>query len=288
MTNKPNLAVIGGSGLYNMSGLEDTQELEVTTPFGKPSSPIVIGNLEGQMIAFLARHGIGHFIMPAEVNYQANIYALKELGVERVLSISAVGSLREDYEPGQIVIPDNIFDNTKNRMYTFFGGGIVIHASVADPFCPDLSMQVENAARQTGTTTHQGGSLIVIEGPRFSTRAESNIFRSWGMSLIGMTASPEAFLAREAELCYATLAQVTDYDVWHVSEAPVTVEMVVEVIKKNILASEEAIRNLARNYSIQRNCECDHALEGALLTKENLIPPETKEKVSLLVQKYIA
>ena len=288
MMNKPSLAVIGGSGLYNMPGLEDAQEIEVTTPFGKPSSPIVIGNLEGQRIAFLARHGVGHFLMPAEVNYHANIYALKELGVERVLSISAVGSLREDFEPGHIVIPDNIFDNTKNRIYTFFGGGIVIHANVADPFCPDLSLQVENAARQTGTTTHLGGSMIVIEGPRFSTRAESNIYRSWGLSLIGMTASPEAFLAREAELCYATLAQVTDYDVWHVSEAPVTVEMVVEVINKNILASEKAVRNLARSLSIQRTCECDRALAGALLTKEKFIPEETKEKVSLLVQKYIA
>jgi len=288
MTNKPTLAVIGGSGLYNMPGLEDTQKVEVTTPFGKPSSPIVIGSLEGQRLAFLARHGVGHFLMPSEVNYQANIYAIKELGVERVLSISAVGSLREDYEPGQIVIPDNIFDNTKNRKYSFFGDGIVIHANVADPFCPDLSSQVENAARETATTTHKGGSLIVIEGPRFSTRAESNIYRSWGMSLIGMTASPEAFLAREAELCYATLAQVTDYDVWHVSEAPVTVEMVVEVINKNMLASEKSIRNLARNYSKQRNCECDQALAGALLTQEKLIPPETKKKVSLLIQKYIA
>jgi 5'-methylthioadenosine phosphorylase len=288
MKIKPTLAVIGGSGLYDMPGLEDTQEIEVTTPFGKPSSPIVIGNLEGQRVAFLARHGIGHFIMPTEVNYQANIYALKELGVERVVSVSAVGSLREDYEPGQIVVPDNIYDNTKNRKYTFFGNGIVVHVSVADPYCPDLSRQVEDAVRDTGTTLHMGGSLIVVEGPRFSTKAESNTYRSWGMSLIGMTASPEAFLAREAELCYTTLAHVTDYDVWHVSKEPVTVEMVIEVINKNIEASQNAIRNLARNFSNQRTCGCDKALSGALITKEKLIPPETKEKVSLLIQKYIS
>lgn len=288
MTNKPTLAVIGGSGLYNMPGLEDTRKLQVTTPFGNPSSPIVVGNLEGQQVAFLARHGVGHFIMPTEVNYQANIYALKELGVERVVSISAVGSLREDYEPGQIVIPDNIYDNTKNRRYTFFGDGLVVHASVADPYCPDLSGQVENAVRETGTTLHVGGSIIVIEGPRFSTKAESNTYRSWGMSLIGMTASPEAFLAREAELCYVTLAHVTDYDVWHVSEAPVTVEMVIEVINRNVEASQEAIRNLARNFSNQRSCGCGQALSGALITQENLIPPETKEKVSLLIQRVIS
>jgi len=288
MTPKPILAVIGGSGLYNMPGLEETRELEVTTPFGKPSSPIVVGNLEGQRVAFLARHGVGHFIMPTEVNYQANIYALKELGVERVVSISAVGSLREDYEPGHIVIPDNIYDNTKSRNYTFFGDGIVVHASVADPYCPDLTRQVETAVRDIGTTLHVGGSIIVIEGPRFSTKAESNTFRSWGMSLIGMTASPEAFLAREAELCYVTLAHVTDYDVWHVSEAPVTVEMVIEVINKNVKASQEAIRNLARNFSNERTCDCEIALSGALITQESLIPPETKEKVSLLIQKYIS
>ncbi|GAB4430715.1 MAG: S-methyl-5'-thioadenosine phosphorylase [Anaerolineales bacterium] len=287
MTNKPILAVIGGSGLYNMPGLQDTEELDLTTPFGKPSSPIVVGNLEGVRMAFLARHGIGHFIMPSEVNYHANIYALKKLGVERVVSISAVGSLREDYAPGHIVIPDNIYDNTKNRSYTFFGEGLVVHASVADPFCPDLSKQVENAVRETGVTTHAGGALIVIEGPRFSTKAESNTFRSWGMSLIGMTASPEAFLAREAELCYTTMAHVTDYDVWHVSEAPVTAEMVIEVLNKNVTAAQEAIRNLARNFSKQDNCDCNKALAGALITRETLIPPETKEKISLLVEKYM-
>ena len=286
MSEKVTLAVIGGSGLYDMPGLQNTQEHDVNTPFGKPSSPIIVGELEGQRIAFLARHGIGHFIMPSEVNYHANIYALKELGVERVVSVSAVGSLREDYAPGHIVIPDNIYDNTKDRKYTFFGEGLVVHVSVADPFCSDLSSQVEKATQETGATVHTGGSLIVIEGPRFSTKAESHTFRTWGMSLIGMTASPEAFLAREAELCYTTMAHVTDYDVWHVSESPVTVELVIETLNKNALAAQEAIRNLARNFSEEHTCDCDKALSGALITRKSLIPPITREKVDLLIRKY--
>ena len=197
MSEKVTLAIIGGSGLYNMPGLQKTQEREVDTPFGKPSAPIVLGELEGKQVAFLARHGIGHHIMPSEVNYRANIYALKALGVERIISISAVGSLREDYAPGHIVIPDQLYDNTKGqRQRTFFGEGLVVHVGVADPFCPDLSAQLENATRKTDATVHAGGSFITIEGPRFSTKAESHTFRSWGMSLIGMTTSPEAFLAR--------------------------------------------------------------------------------------------
>ena len=286
MSEKVTLAVIGGSGLYNMPGLQNTQKYDVDTPFGKPSSPIIVGELEGQPIAFLARHGIGHFIMPSEVNYHANIYALKQLGIERVVSVSAVGSLREDYAPGHIVIPDNIYDNTKGRKYTFFGDGLVVHVSVADPFCPDLSAQVKKATLETGTTVHTGGSLIVIEGPRFSTKAESQTYRSWGMSLIGMTASPEAFLAREAELCYATMAHVTDYDVWHVSELPVTVELVIETLNKNALAAQEAIRNLARNLSEEHKCECSQALSGTLITRKELIPSATREKVDLLIRKY--
>ena len=286
MSEKVTLAVIGGSGLYNMPGLQNTQKYDVDTPFGKPSSPIIVGELEGQPIAFLARHGIGHFIMPSEVNYHANIYALKQLGIERVVSVSAVGSLREDYAPGHIVIPDNIYDNTKGRKYTFFGDGLVVHVSVADPFCPDLSAQVKKATFETGATVHTGGSLIVIEGPRFSTKAESQTYRSWGMSLIGMTASPEAFLAREAELCYATMAHVTDYDVWHVSELPVTVELVIETLNKNALAAQEAIRNLARNLSEEHKCECSQALSGTLITRKELIPSATREKVDLLIRKY--
>jgi 5'-methylthioadenosine phosphorylase len=286
MNEKVTLAVIGGSGLYNMPGLQNSQEHVVKTPFGNPSSPIVVGELEGQRIAFLARHGIGHHILPGEVNYRANIHALKQLGAERVVSISACGSLREDYAPGHIVIPDQLFDNTKNRERTFFGEGLVVHASVADPFCPDLSAQLETATRKTDATVHSGGSFITIEGPRFSTKAESNTFRTWGMSLIGMTASPEAFLAREAELCYAVMAHVTDYDVWHVSELPVTVEMVIQTLNKNTLVAQEAIRNLARDLTKKRNCDCEQTLASALITRPEIIPPATRKKVDLLIKKY--
>jgi len=286
MSEKVTLAVIGGSGLYNMPGLQNTQELDLITPFGKPSAPITVGDLEGLRVAFLARHGIGHHITPSEVNYRANIYALKSLGVERIVSISACGSLREDYAPGHIVIPDQLFDYTKGRERTFFGDGLVVHVSVADPFCPDLSSQLEKATRQTGATIHTGGSFITIEGPRFSTKAESNTFRTWGMSLIGMTASPEAFLAREAEICYAVMAHVTDYDVWHVSESPVTVEMVVKILNKNTETAQEAVRNIARELSSNRDCDCEHALASALITRRDIIPTATREKVDLLIRKY--
>jgi 5'-methylthioadenosine phosphorylase len=286
MTESVTLAVIGGSGLYNMPGLQNAQEHIVQTPFGTPSSPIVVGELEGQRIAFLARHGIGHHIMPSEVNYRANIYALKQLGAERVVSISACGSLREDYAPGHIVVPDQLFDNTKDRVRTFFGEGLVVHVSVADPFCPDLSSQLESATRKTEATVHRGGAFITIEGPRFSTKAESNTYRTWGMSLIGMTASPEAFLAREAELCYAVMAHVTDYDVWHVSESPVTVEMVIQTLNKNTQIAQEAIRILARDLSKMRSCDCSHALASAIITRRDVIPSATREKVELLIKKY--
>ncbi len=237
-------------------------------------------------MAFLARHGIGHHITPTEVPYRANIYALKSLGVERVISISACGSLREDYAPGHIVIPDNIFDHTKDRIRTFFGEGLVAHVGVADPFCNDLSDQVEAAVRATGATTHRGGAFITIEGPRFSTKAESNAFRAWGMSIIGMTASPEAFLAREAELCYATMAHVTDYDVWHESEAPVTVEMVIQTLNKNTQVAQDAIRNLVRGLKTERTCQCGQALATALITDPKVVPAETRKKLDLLVGKY--
>ena len=286
MSEKVTLAIIGGSGLYNMPGLQNTQEHDADTPFGKPSSPIITGDLEGQHVAFLARHGLGHHIMPSEVNYRANIYALKELGADRVLSISACGSLREDYAPGHIVIPDQLFDNTKGRERTFFGEGLVVHVSVADPFCPDLSAQLETATRNTNATVHSGGSFITIEGPRFSTKAESNTFRTWGMSLIGMTASPEAFLAREAEMCYAVMAHVTDYDVWHVSETPVTVEMVIQTLNKNTSVAQEAVRNLARSLSESRTCDCNQALASALITRKDIIPEATLKKVNILTKRY--
>ena len=286
MSDKVTLAIIGGSGLYNMPGLQNTQEHVLTTPFGKPSSPVIVGELEGQRVAFLARHGLGHHITPSEVNYRANIYALKELGTERVVSISACGSLREDYAPGHIVIPDQLFDNTKGRERTFFGEGLVVHVSVAEPFCPDLSAQLETATIKTNATVHSGGSFITIEGPRFSTKAESNTFRTWGMSLIGMTASPEAFLAREAELCYAVMAHVTDYDVWHVTESPVTVEMVIQTLNKNTLVAQKAIRNLTSSLTESHTCDCNQALASALITRKDIIPPATREKVNLLIKKY--
>ena len=284
---KVSIAIIGGSGLYHMSGLQNAAEHNIDTPFGKPSAPIVVGTLEGMRVAFLARHGIGHHITPTEVPYRANIYALKLLGAERIISISACGSLREDYAPGDIVIPDNIYDNTKDRARSFFGDGLVAHIGVADPFCIDLSNDLEAAVRATNAKTHRGGSFITIEGPRFSTKAESNAFRAWGMSIIGMTASPEAFLAREAEICYATMAHVTDYDVWHESEEPVTVEMVIQTLNKNTQKAQEAIHNLVRGLNAQRNCKCGEALATALITDPKVIPAETRQKLDLLVGKYL-
>jgi len=286
MTEPPTLAVIGGSGLYQMSGLQETREVQLSTPFGKPSAPIVVGNLEGRRVAFLARHGVGHHISPTEINYRANIYALKSLGVERIVSISACGSLREEYAPGEIVIPDQLFDFTRGRQRTFFEGGMVAHISVADPFCPHLSAEVARAVQGAGAIVHQGGAFITIEGPRFSTKAESQIFRAWDMSIIGMTSSPEAFLAREAEMCYAVMAHVTDYDVWHVSEAPVTVGMVIEILHRNTELAQRAIRNLLQQLPPERSCGCPHALSTALITRPDVIPAETRQKLGLLVDKY--
>lgn len=280
------IGIIGGSGLYHMKGLEGVEEITPHTPFGEPSAPITIGMLEGKRVAFLARHGIGHHITPTEVPYRANIYALKSLGVERIISISACGSLREEYAPGHIVIPDNIFDHTKERARSFFGDGLVAHVSVADPFCGDLSAQLESAVRETGAATHRGGNFITIEGPRFSTKAESRTYRSWGMSIIGMTASPEAFLAREAEMCYAVMAHVTDYDVWHESESPVTVEMVIQTLNKNTEVAQDAIRNLVRGLKPGHDCHCGSALATALITDPKVIPAETRKKLDLLVNKY--
>ena len=287
MTEQVTLAIIGGSGLYAMAGLSDTQEYGINTPFGKTSAPIIVGAMEGQRVAFLARHGIWHHITPSEVPYRANIYALKSLGVERIVSVSACGSLQEEFAPGQIVIPDQIYDNTHGRARSFFGEGLVAHVSVADPFCPDLSNQLEAAVRSAGGAVHRGGSLITIEGPRFSTKAESNTYRTWGMSIIGMTASPEAFLAREAEICYATMAHVTDYDVWHVSEAPVTVEMVIQTLNKNTAVAQEAVRILSENLRHERSCDCGHALATALITHKDAIPAGTRQKLDLLVNKYL-
>lgn len=281
------LAVIGGSGLYGMEGLEKLAEHDLDTPFGKPSAPVISGELGGIRIAFLARHGRGHHITPTEVNYRANIYALKMMGVERIISISACGSLREDYAPGDLVIPDQIFDLTRDRKRTFFEEGLVAHIGVADPFCAELSAALYQACKATGATVHNGGTFITIEGPRFSTKAESNTYRGWGMSLVGMTTSPEAFLAREAEMCYAVMAHVTDYDVWHVEEEPVSVEAVIAVLKKNTLTAQRAVANLARELPPERKCECGQALATALITSAEAIPTETRQKLDLLVGKYL-
>jgi 5'-methylthioadenosine phosphorylase len=287
MTDKPILGVIGGSGLYSFSGLEDVQTLEIETPFGKPSSPIMLGLLAGKSVAFLARHGLGHFISPGEINYRANIYALKQLGVRYIVGISACGSLRDDYNPGHFVVPDQLIDFTRQRKSSFFGDGLVAHISSADPFCPNLSNLLYEASGSTPAPVHKGGAFVTIEGPRFSTRAESHLFRSWGISIIGMTTSPEAYLAREAELCYATLAHITDYDVWHLEEESVNVEMVIRTLSQNTETAQVAIRRLVPALGGESDCECDRALEKALITDPTKIPPSTQAKLSLLVDKYL-
>ena len=281
------LAIIGGSGLYDLEGIQDLREHDLETPFGRPSAPILSGFLENRRIAFLARHGIGHRLSPSEVPYQANIYALKMLGAERIVSISACGSLREDLMPGQIVVPDQLFDNTRGRARSFFDSGLVAHVSVPNPFCPDLSKHVEGAVKEAGGVTHAGGTFITVEGPRFSTRAESNLYRSWGMSLIGMTTAPEAFLAREAEMCYAVMAHITDFDVWHVSAAPVTVEAVVKTLQKNTQLAQESVRLLLRRLPSERPCDCGTALAGAIITRTDVVPVATLKRLALLIQKYI-
>ena len=287
-TQPVRIGVIGGSGLYQMEGLSEVEERQVSTPFGSPSDAIVIGTLEGVRVAFVARHGRGHPIMPTEVNYRANVFALKSLGVEQVISISACGSLREHLRPGEIVIPDQVFDFTKKRAYTFFGDGLVVHVGTAEPFCPRLSALLGDAVAEAGGTVHRGGHFITIEGPRFSTRGESFAFRAWGMDIIGMTTSPEVFLAREAELCYAVMAHVTDYDVWHETEDPVSVEAVVRILQQNTALAQQALHLLVpRLAAAGRDCECEDALATALITQRDLIPGEVKEKLALIVGKYL-
>ena len=290
MTEEFAFGIIGGSGLYGFAGLQNVETIEVDTPFGKPSSPIVIGEVKGKKLAFLARHGIGHVLSPSEVNYRANIYAFKELGIGKIISVSAVGSLRADYAPGHIVVPDQIFDFTKDRKRSFFGDGIVAHISTAEPFCPSLSALLLNALREQDVVVHEGGTYITIEGPRFSTRGESNTFRSWGMSLVGMTASPEVFLAREAEICYATMAHVTDYDCWHISEEPVTVEMVINTLSHNTAVAQNTLVRMVDLLSEDNGseaCECEDALKNAIMTNPAKINQETKARLHLLVDKYL-
>lgn len=283
------IAVIGGSGLYNMPQLTDVEELEVATPFGPPSDSIVVGTLSGERVAFLPRHGRGHIYLPHEVPYRANIYALKALGVREVIAVSACGSLREDFVPGHIVVPDQLFDWTKGRRETsFFGEGLAAHIGVEDPFCVELSGMVSKSVEEAGGTVHEGGAFVTIEGPRFSTKAESNVFRALGMSIIGMTTSPEAFLAREAEMCYAVMAHVTDYDVWHETEQAVTVDRVVQTLQNNVTLAQEALeRVVARLAERTPACECYHALESAIITDRRKISAEAAERLRLLVEKYV-
>ncbi len=287
MKDEIQLAIIGGSGLYDMPGLKDKQERAIRTPFGEPSSPIVTGSLAGRKIAFLARHGTGHTISPTHINYRANIYALKLLGVRFVAAVSACGSLREDFAPGQIVIPDQLFDFTHLRAPSFFDEpGLVAHVGVAEPFCSAFGKQLQMACKAAGAKVHAGGSYITVEGPRFSTRAESNAYRSLGFSIIGMTTAPEAFLAKEAELCYAVMAHVTDYDVWH--NEPVSVDMVMRTMKKNTALAQESIDRLAANLKVDQECDCDHALANALITDRKHISKTLREKLGILVDKYIS
>ena len=283
------LGVIGGSGLYQMEGLSDVQEVRVETPFGDPSDAITVGRLGNVSLAFLPRHGRGHRLTPTEVPSRANIWALKRLGVRRIISVSAVGSLREDYAPLHLVVPDQLFDRTKLRPGTFFEGGVVVHASFAEPFCPDLSGLLSQAmATLSDVTSHRGGTFVCIEGPLFSTKAESRIYRQLGCDIIGMTALPEAKLAREAEICYATIACVTDYDVWHESEEPVTVEMVIANLQKNVANAQRTIRAVVSALPADRTaCSCSSALANAILTDPAAIPASVRERYALLLDKYV-
>ncbi len=281
------LGVIGGSGLYVMPGLEDVERVELSTPFGAPSDAITVGDLDGAPVAFLPRHGRGHRLTPSEVPARANIYALKSLGVERIISVSAVGSLREDYAPLDLVLPDQLIDRTKSRPASFFEGGIVAHIGFADPFCGDLSGHLAAAVDTLGDVRlHRSGTYVCIEGPQFSTKAESRLYRQWGCDIIGMTALPEAKLAREAEICYATIACVTDYDVWHESEQPVTVEMVVANLSANVANAQRIIREAAQRLPIDRSgatCGCSTALANAVMTDRMLLTPELRERYGLLL-----
>lgn len=282
------LAVIGGSGLYNMEDLTGVEEIVLTTPFGKPSDVITSGILHGRRVAFLPRHGRGHVLNPSEVPYRANIFALKMLGVKYIVSVSACGSLREDLAPGHVVVPDQLYDNTKKRNSSFFEGGLVAHVSVAQPFCPELSTAVFQAVTACGGTVHQGGAFITIEGPRFSTKAESQVFRSWGMSIIGMTTSPEAFLAAEAEIAYACMAHITDYDVWHENEEPVTVEKVIRTLLGNTTLAQKSISHLVAHMDEWAgDFQAHHALKDALITDRAMIPAENKADLAPLVAKYL-
>ena len=281
------IGIIGGSGLYSMPGLSDVRELRQQTPFGDPSDAYVLGTLEARKVAFLARHGRGHRILPTELNFRANIYGFKQLGVGRIVSVSAVGSLKEEHKPLDFVIPDQFFDRTRHRVDTFFGEGIVAHIAFAEPVCPELAHVVDAACKKSGVTGKRGGTYLCMEGPQFSTKAESNVYRAWGMDVIGMTNLQEAKLAREAEICYVTVAMVTDYDCWHPHHDSVTVDQIVAVLLKNAENACQVVRQTVALMPAKRTCKCDAALAHAILTDRDKIPAATREKLKLILEKYL-
>ena len=281
------IGIIGGSGLYDMTELTDREERHVSTPFGDPSGPYVIGTLRGKRVAFLARHGAGHRLLPSELNFRANVFGFKLLGVERILSASAVGSLKEEYRPLDIVIPDQFFDRTKGRISTFFGRGIVVHVAFAHPVCGELARTAGDAVASVGATVHRGGTYVNMEGPQFSTLAESRLYRSLGMDVIGMTNLQEAKLAREAEICYATMALVTDYDCWHPDHDSVTVEMVVATLLQNAKTAQSAIAEAVGRVPAGRTCACQHALASAIITRPEAVPEQTKRELAPIIGKYM-
>ena len=284
------IGIIGGSGLYDMAELADREERTIATPFGEPSGPYLIGTLRGKRVAFLARHGAGHRLLPSELNFRANIYGFKVLGVERILSASAVGSLKEEYKPLDIVVPDQFYDRTRGRISTFFGRGLVAHVAFAHPVCGTLSRIASDAAESTGATVHRGGTYVNMEGPQFSTLAESRLYRSWGMDVIGMTNLQEAKLAREAEICYATLALVTDYDCWHPDHDSVTVELIVANLLQNAKTAQKAIAEAVGRIDAEagaRTCECATALATALITRADGVPEQTRKELAPIIGKYM-
>jgi 5'-methylthioadenosine phosphorylase len=279
--------IIGGSGLYDMPELTDREERRVTTPFGDPSGPYVVATLRGRRVAFLARHGAGHRLLPSELNFRANVYGFKALGVEYLLSASAVGSLQERYEPLHLVIPDQFFDRTKGRISTFFGRGIAAHVGFAHPFCRHLSAIAYDASKAAGATVHKGGTYVCMEGPQFSTLAESKLYRSWGMDIIGMTNLQEAKLAREAEICYSTIALVTDYDCWHEGHDEVTVEMVIANLTQNAKTAQQVIADAVGRLPFERTCECATALATAIITRPDAIPEQVKRDLAPIIGRYV-
>jgi 5'-methylthioadenosine phosphorylase len=287
MSQLAEIGIIGGSGLYDMAELTDREERVVSTPFGEPSGPYVLATLRGRRVAFLARHGAGHRFQPSELNFRANIYGFKAIGVEWILSASAVGSLREDFKPTDLVVPDQFFDRTRNRISTFFGDGLVAHVAFAHPFCQRLSEILFDSATAAGATVHRGGTYVCMEGPQFSTVAESNYYRRAGFDIIGMTNLQEAKLAREAEICYATLALVTDYDCWHPDHDAVTVDMVIQTLTQNAKTAQQVMARAVESLPFPRSCECSRALATAIITRPDAVTQAAKDRLGLLVNKYL-